>query len=440
MLDEKHPDSEFAGERDWMGGDLHDAAPAKAPPADRQEKPSTEAPSKPQDKPETQEKPQNKPDDEHKPEGEDKPEAEEKKPAFWRRRPLTTVSVIVLVAVAGAAGYVYYDYAAHFESTDDAFVAARQISIAPRVTGNVVSVPVTDNQHVNAGEVIAQLDPRDYQTALDQAKAQVDVAKASIANIHAQQDVQAAQIAAAKAQVAQAKATRAFAQQQAARYQTLAQKGAGTVENAQQYTSQLGQQDASVASAEANETVAERQLETLKAQLESAQATLSVDEAQVETAKLNLSYTTVRADIPGRVVQLSAEKGELAQPGTALTMFVPDEIWIVANFKETQLDRMRPGQPVEYTIDAYPDKTWKAHVDSVQPGSGTAFSLLPAQNATGNYVKIVQRVPVKLSFDTKPDDVALGPGMSIEPDVRVDPTPSLWERMTDWYGGWRGRL
>jgi membrane fusion protein (multidrug efflux system) len=172
----------------------------------------------------------------------------------------------------------------------------------------------------------------------------------------------------------------------------------------------------------------------------SAQANLSVSEAQRDQAVLNLGYTTVRAETPGRVVQLSAERGQLAQPGTALAMFVPDQIWIVANFKETQLDRMRPGQPVDYTLDAYPDKTWKAHVESVQPGSGTAFSLLPAQNATGNYVKIVQRVPVKLSFDTKPDDVALGPGMSIEPDVRVDPTPSLWERMTDWYGGWRGRL
>jgi len=431
MLDEKHPDSEFAGERDWMGGDLQDVAPAKARPADRQEKPRREdAPAKPQ----------NKPDDEHKPDDQDKPEAEEKKPAFWRRRPLTTVSLVVLVAVAVAGGYVYYDNASHFESTDDAFVAARQIAIAPRVTGDVVSVPVTDNQHVNAGDVIAKIDPRDYQTALDQANAQVNVAKANIANIHAQQDVQAAQIAAAQAQVAQAKATRAFAQQQAARYQTLAQKGAGTVENAQQYSSQLGQQDAAVASAEANQTVAERQLESLKAQLASAEANLAVSEAQVEQATLNLGYTTVRAEVPGRVVQLSAERGELAQPGTNLTMFVPDQIWIVANFKETQLDRMRPGQPVDYTIDAYPDKTWKAHVDSVQPGSGTAFSLLPAQNATGNYVKIVQRVPVKLSFDTAPTDVALGPGMSIEPTVRVDPSPSLWERFTTWLDDWRGRL
>ena len=435
MLDERHSEGGLADGRDWIDTDLPGsaAAPAKARPADRQERPAQEAPPKPQDRPEA------KPENADKPDGDDKPKAEIKQAAFWRRRPLLTLGLVALAAVAVAASYVWYENSSHFESTDDAFIAARQIAIAPRVTGDVVSVPVTDNQHVNAGDVIAKIDPRDYQTALDQANAQVDVAKANIANIHAQQDVQAAQIAAAEAQVAQAKATRAFAQQQAQRYQTLAQKGAGTVENAQQYSSQLGQQDASVASAQANETVAERQLESLKAQLLSAQANLSVSEAQRDQAVLNLGYTTVRADVPGRVVQLSAERGEFAQPGTALTMFVPDQIWIVANFKETQLDRMRPGQPVDYTLDAYPDKTWKAHVDSVQPGSGTAFSLLPAQNATGNYVKIVQRVPVKLSFDTAPTDVALGPGMSIEPEVRVDPTPSLYERLTAAYGDWRSR-
>jgi membrane fusion protein (multidrug efflux system) len=301
------------------------------------------------------------------------------------------------------------------------------------VTGYVVSVPVTDNQHVKAGDIIAQLDPRDYQTALDQANAQVAVAEANIANVEAQRDVQTAQIAAAKAQVDQAKAALDFAKQQASRYQELAQKGAGSVQNAQQYSSQLGQQDAAVKSAQANEAVAERQLEALKAQLLSAQANLSAAQAQRDQARLNLGYTTVRATEPGRIVQLTAAPGELAQPGTNLTMFVPDDNWIVANFKETQLDRMRPGQPVEFTVDAYPGKTWKAHVASVQPGSGTAFSLLPAQNATGNYVKIVQRVPVKLDIDSAPQDVALGPGMSVVPDVRVDPSPSLWEKLTNWW-------
>jgi membrane fusion protein (multidrug efflux system) len=144
----------------------------------------------------------------------------------------------------------------------------------------------------------------------------------------------------------------------------------------------------------------------------------------------------VTAAEPGRAVNLTALPGEFAQAGTNLTMFVPDEIWVTANFKETQLDHMRPGQPVTLTIDAYPERDIHGHVASVQPGSGTAFSLLPAQNATGNYVKIVQRVPVKIVIDNPPSDVALGPGMSVVPSVRVDPKPSLYERITAFFG-WR---
>ncbi len=151
--------------------------------------------------------------------------------------------------------------------------------------------------------------------------------------------------------------------------------------------------------------------------------------AQRDQARLNLSYTTVAAAQPGRVVQLSAAVGQYAQAGTALTMFVPDDIWVAANFKENQLDRMRPRQAVTLHIDAYPEHAVHGHVASVQPGSGTAFSLLPAENATGNYVKIVQRVPVKIVLDNPPTDVALGPGMSVVPGVRVDPTPSLAERL-----------
>ena len=131
-------------------------------------------------------------------------------------------------------------------------------------------------------------------------------------------------------------------------------------------------------------------------------------------------------------MQLSAAEGEYVQPGTDLTMFVPDRIWVTANFKETQLDRMRPGQPVTLRIDAYPDRAFRGHVASVQPGSGTAFSLLPAENATGNYVKIVQRVPVKIILDNPPADVAIGPGMSVDPTVRVNPNPSVYERLRNW--------
>ena len=175
--------------------------------------------------------------------------------------------------------------------------------------------------------------------------------------------------------------------------------------------------------------MAQRQIEALKAQRNSAVASLGQAKAQRAQAQLNLSYTTLTAAQPGRVVNLSAAVGQFAQPGTNLTMFVPDQIWVTANFKEIQLDRMRPGQPVTLEIDAYPGRTIRGHLDSVQPGSGTAFSLLPAQNATGNYVKIVQRVPVKIVMDDPPTDVALGPGMSVVPTVRIDPTPSVYEKL-----------
>jgi membrane fusion protein, multidrug efflux system len=346
-----------------------------------------------------------------------------------RRRPVVSAIGALLLAAVLGGGYLYVDQAGHFQSTDDAFIAARQFALAPKVSGYITSVPVTDNQHVKAGDVIAHIDERDYRVALAQAKAQVAAAQASIENIDAQLDVQQAQIAANQAQVDQAQAALVFAQQQAVRYEHLEQTGYGTVQNEQQYTSQLHQQQAALASAQATLKLAQRQVETLKAQRNSAVASLAQAKAQRDQAELNLSYTTVTAAQAGRVVNLSGAVGQFAQPGTDLTMFVPDEIWVTANFKENQLDHMRPGDPVTLSIDAYPERKIHGHVESVQPGSGTAFSLLPAQNATGNYVKIVQRVPVKIVMDDPPTDVALGPGMSVVPTVRIDSTPSVIERL-----------
>jgi membrane fusion protein (multidrug efflux system) len=348
---------------------------------------------------------------------------------FLRRRPIVSAIGAVLLASMLGGGYLYVDYAGRFQSTDDAFVAARQSALAPKVSGYITAVPVTDNEHVVAGDVIARIDDRDYRVALDQAEAQVAAAQANIENIDAQRAVQEAQVNANQAQVDQAQAALVFAQQQAARYQHLEQTGYGTVQNSEQYTSQLHQQQASLQSAQATLNLAQRQLGALKAQRKSAVASLGQAQAQHDQAKLNLSYTTVTAAQPGRVVNLGAAVGQFAQPGTNLTMFVPDQIWVTANFKEIQLNRMRPGEPVTLKIDAYPGRVIRGHVDSVQPGSGTAFSLLPAQNATGNYVKIVQRVPVKIVMDHPPTDVALGPGMSVVPTVQVDVTPSLVERL-----------
>jgi membrane fusion protein, multidrug efflux system len=345
-----------------------------------------------------------------------------------RHRTAFGLGLALFIVLAGL-GYLYWDYARHFESTDDAFIAARQFSIAPKVAGYITAVPVTDNQHVKAGDVIARIDDRDFRVALQQADAQVGVAAANIQNIDAQIDVQQSQIAAAQAQVEQAQAALVFAQQQATRFENLAKTGYGTVQNEQQFTSQLHQQQSALASAQSNLNVVQRQIASLRAQRKSAEATLAQAQAQRSQAQLNLSYTTVTADQAGRVAQLSAAAGEFVQAGTALTMFVPDEIWVAANFKETQLDAMRPGQSATIAIDAYRNRAITGEVASVQPGSGTAFSLLPAENATGNFVKIVQRVPVKIVMNNPPGDVALGPGMSVVPTVRVDPTPSLYERL-----------
>jgi membrane fusion protein (multidrug efflux system) len=357
----------------------------------------------------------------------------QKAPAGFKSRRALFGGIGLLALIAGvSAGGLYVDYSAHFATTDDAFIAARQFAVAPKVPGYLTSVPVTDNQHVGTGDVIARIDQRDYRVALAQAEAAIAAAQAGIANIGAQMEVQKAQITASETQVKLSEARLIYARQQAERYSTLTKEGWSSHQTGELALSELYQQQAAVSNAQANVTVARRQLDALEAQRNTALANLNEAQAKRDQASLNLSYTTVAAAQPGRIVQLGAAVGQFAQAGTALSMFVPDEIWVVANFKETQLDAMRPGQPVSFGIDAYPGREIHGHVASVQPGSGTAFSLLPAENATGNYVKIVQRVPVKVVIEHPPTDVALGPGMSVVPTVRTDPAPSLYERLRSW--------
>jgi len=337
---------------------------------------------------------------------------------FIAERPFLTAGIVLGVLVLIVAGGVWWLYARQFETTDDAFIDARTVAISAEVSGAITDVPVTDNQLVEAGAVLARVDPRDYQAALDQAKAQAEQAEAAIANVAAQLGAQQAQIEQARKQVSEAEAALTFAQDEAKRYTDLLRRGSGTEQRAQQATTDLAQRQAALASAQAAATAAERQLPVLRAQVKNARAQLDQAHAAEEQAQANLSRTVVTAPVAGRVTKLSAAKGGHAAPGQALMMLVPREMWVTANFKETQLDLMRPGQPVTISIDAYPERTFKAHVDSIQSGSGTAFSLLPAENATGNYVKVVQRVPVKLVFDEPPNAV-IGPGMSVVPAIRV---------------------
>jgi membrane fusion protein (multidrug efflux system) len=331
---------------------------------------------------------------------------------------LSTAAVGVLL-IAGVGALLYWLSVRDYEWTDDAFIAARSFSVAPKVSGYVTDVPVTDNQHVGAGDLLARIDKRDYRIAVDQARAQVAIARANIDNVKAQIDSQQEQIKQAQAQVDQAEAQLKFAQQEEARAKDLVDKGAGTVQREQQTRSDLQAQQANEARVHAALIAAQLGIKTLNAQLESAQGSLQQAQAQQGQAELNLQYTEITAAQAGRVVKLSGAVGTFATAGQSLMMFVPDDIWVVANYKETQLARMRPGQRVEFSIDAYPDRKLVGHVESVQPGSGTAFSLLPAENATGNFVKVVQRVPVKIVADQWPADLPIGPGMSVVPWTKV---------------------
>jgi membrane fusion protein (multidrug efflux system) len=333
-----------------------------------------------------------------------------------RHKIAVAIAILVLIAVIVGA-IIWYLHARNFESTDDAFIDGRPVVVSPQVSGNVVRVAVTDNELVHAGDLLAEIDPRNYQAAVRQADAQILQANANIAVSRAKVEAQNAQVAAAAKQVVEAQAALSFARDQNARAQKLVVKGFGTVQNAQQTASNLRSRQAALAAANASRDAAQRQIKVLQAQIESGQGQLAQAQAQKALAKANLSRTQLHATIDGKITRLTAAVGASATPGQGLMILVPIHLWVTANFKETQLANMKVGQPVDIKIDAY-GKTYHGHVNSIQAGSGTAFSLLPAENATGNYVKVVQRVPVKLTFDKMPD-VAIGPGMSVVPTVRV---------------------
>jgi membrane fusion protein, multidrug efflux system len=341
--------------------------------------------------------------------------------SWWstpRRQPFATAAVAILLISTAVGGLIWWLDASQYESTDDAFVDARTASISSQVSGAIVDVPVTDNQFVDADGVLARIDDRDYKVAVDQGRAQVDQAQATISNLDAQIDAQQARIEQAKKQVTEAQAALTFAREEDVRAQDLVKRGAGTLQRAQQTASDLRQRQAAFDGAEVNLVVTQKQIAVLKTQREVAAGQLEQAQAAKDQADINLARTVIIAPTAGRATKITAAKGNYVQNGQALMMFVPRELWVTANFKESQLAYMRVGQHVDIHVDAYPGHPFRGHVDSIQAGSGAAFSLLPAENATGNYVKVVQRVPVKIVFDDTPD-VYLGPGMSVVPDVKV---------------------
>jgi membrane fusion protein, multidrug efflux system len=373
----------------------------------------------------TSEKPQANPEDQktdHKPPETDPTQEQGPKgiKGAFRKHPIAMVACLGLIVVGVIAGIAWYLHARHYESTDDAFIDGRSVLVSPQITGSIVSVNVTDNQIVKKGDLLATIDARNYQAAVDQADAQIRQNEATEKNFEAQIAGQKAQVEQATQQVTVAAAALKFSTDENTRYQDLVQKGAGTVQRAQQASSDFNGKQAALDAANAAKVSAERQIDVLNAQKVGAAAQLDQSKAQKDRADADLQRTELRATVDGRVTKLTAAVGALAAPGQAIMIVVPLDIWVTANFKESQLADMRVDQPVDIRIDAFGGRSFPGKVNSVQAGSGTAFSLLPSENATGNYVKVVQRVPVKITFNQRPD-VELGPGMSVVPTVTVRP-------------------
>jgi membrane fusion protein (multidrug efflux system) len=339
------------------------------------------------------------------------------------RRAAVGLALAIGVAVAGDYGYDYLKTGRYLESTDDAYVKADSTIIAPKVSGYIAKVLVSDNERVRAGQTLAKIDDRDFKAALDQAKADVAAAEASVRNIDAQLELQQPIIGQSTADVAAADANLKFAQEERARYDDLMKSGSGTIQRAQQTDAALRANSAQLQHAKSGLVAAQRKVDVLTTQRAQATAQLERARAAAQQAALNLSYTEITAPVEGTVGARSLRVGQYVQAGTQLMAVVPlDAVYVVANFKETQLTHMRPGQPVELRVDSFRNKTLRGHVDSLSPASGLEFALLPPDNATGNFTKIVQRVPVKIVLDDHSLTGLLRPGMSAVPTVDTKAT------------------
>ena len=335
-----------------------------------------------------------------------------------RRRYFFLVAAVVVLIVAVVLFYLHF--VAPYESTDDAFIEGYVTYVSPRVSGLVTRLLVNDNQLVKAGDVLVEIDPRDFETEVAQAQADLASATNRVAQAEAQIVVDLAKLGQQRASVTAAEAVAARAEADQRRYEAVQSQA-------------VSRSQFDLAKTQASSTAADA--EVARQSVKAAQALVALDQTAVETAKtevqqvqaredltrLKLSYTKVVAPRDGRVTDRTVEQGAYVQTGQALLALVPETLWVVANFKETQLTRMRAGQPVTIHVDAYPQHDFKGKVDSLQAGSGALFSLLPPENAVGNFVKVVQRVPVKIVFDeaVNQSELDIAPGMSVEPKVRV---------------------
>lgn len=353
----------------------------------------------------------------------DDPETESSSKTSALKKPGVRTALLIAVVVAIAAiavwGFNYWTVGRYMESTDDAYVQADAVVVAPKVAGYVDEVFVTDNQAVKAGDPLFQIDPRDYRSQVTQAEAQIDVAGASATGLRAQIAEQQAAVEGAQAQLVAARSDLELARSIEARYKALSATGAESAETYGEKRAQLANAIAQLKVRKAQLTGAQRRIATLQAQVGEAAARAEGAKALREAAGTDLSSTLVRASIAGRVGNKTVQLGQFVQPGMRTMSIVPvDKLYVQANFKETQVGLMRVGQPVTIEIDALAGIKLQGRVESFAPGTGAQFSLLPPENATGNFTKIVQRIPVRISIDAKPQTRALLlPGMSVKVSV-----------------------
>jgi membrane fusion protein, multidrug efflux system len=344
--------------------------------------------------------------------------------ARLRLRPiLVGAGAVALLAASALYGQYWWTSGRFLVSTDDAYLQADSVIISPKVSGYISDVLVTDNEQVHAGHVLAKIDDRDYRTSLAAAQADLAAQSASIANLQEQITEQQLLVGEARATVDADRAALTFAHQDFDRYASLAKTGAGTIQEAQKAVSDTQQKQAALERDNAAAAASAKQVEVLVTQLAQARAMQAQKQAALRQAELNESYTTITSPFDGTIGARTLRVGQYVQAGTQLMAVVPLEaVYITANYKETQLTDVRPGQPVTLEVDTFPGATVHGVVNSVAPASGQEFALLPPDNATGNFTKIVQRVPVKITID--PHDPLIGelrPGMSVEPTIDTKP-------------------
>ena len=336
--------------------------------------------------------------------------------------------ILVGVGLAALGGGFYYgrEYwvVGRFHvSTDDAYIQADTITIAPKVTGYLAQVLIGDNEVVKAGQVLARIDARDYAVALNQARADVAAAGAAVASKRAAIEAQQSNTGSARATIAVDRSKQTFAEQESQRYAYLAHTGFGSVQNAQQAASRVAASLAGIERDEAALASAVTQVSLQRAELAQAYAALSHGQAVQAQAELNFGYATISSPVDGTVGNRTLRVGQYVQAGTELMSVVPSAApYVVANFKETQLTNVRGGQPVKIQVDMFPGRTYRGRVDSLAPASGQTFALLPPDNATGNFTKVVQRIPVRITLDPSTSRLEdLRPGMSVTPVIDTKP-------------------